>query len=185
MRSIVKDGSNASQQKVSATVFLNSRNELLTASQILTCLPRSDIVIYSVSSSDSIAYRSIASALPVSVYPAPRNARIIIPKFTTNNNIELLHENLHNWHVGTLEGYKDWAGSDAETGTYDALAHLVFSPLPTLGTSGAPVIDAETSSVVGVITGTRMYNRVAGLKGWATPAEALLELFQLPSFGTL
>jgi len=65
-------------------------------------------------------------------------------------------------------------------GTYDALSHLLFSPLPTAGSSGGPIVDEETGAVIGVMLGTRMDNRVEGTRGWGVPSETIFEMFSLP-----
>lgn len=77
---------------------------------------------------------------------------------------------------GRVLGYRDWAGSDAHPGTYDALAHLLFMPLPTPGSSGGPLIDDQTGADVGLVRGTRMDSAVEGLRGWAVPAESIYEV---------
>lgn len=63
-----------------------------------------------------------------------------------------------------------------QPGTYDSLAHMFITPIPTPGSSGGPIIDLESGSVVGVIRGSRMDNRISGLKGWATSAESVYEV---------
>lgn len=77
---------------------------------------------------------------------------------------------------GRVLGYRDWAGGEAHPGTYDALANMLFAPLPTPGSSGGPIVDEQTGAVVGVIRGTRMDSAVEGLRGWAVPAEAIYEV---------
>jgi S1-C subfamily serine protease len=53
---------------------------------------------------------------------------------------------------------------------------MFITPIPTPGSSGGPIIDLEDGAVVGVVKGSRMDNRVAGLKGWATSAESIYEV---------
>jgi len=60
------------------------------------------------------------------------------------------------------------------------LNHILFTPTPTAGSSGGPIVDEETGAVVGVILGSRMDNRVEGVRGWGVPAEAIFEMFSLP-----
>lgn len=54
---------------------------------------------------------------------------------------------------------------------------MIVTPIPTPGSSGGPIIDLENGAVVGVVRGSRMDNRIAGLKGWATSAESIYEVF--------
>jgi hypothetical protein len=53
---------------------------------------------------------------------------------------------------------------------------MFFSAIPTPGSSGGPIVDLESGSVVGVIRGSRLDNRVAGLRGWATSSESIYEV---------
>ncbi|WFD03348.1 hypothetical protein MOBT1_002037 [Malassezia obtusa] len=108
------------------------------------------------------------------------------------------------WARATLTGYKDPIGRVAETGTYDELAQLNFKlrddvpetpeglrgsnlmrsmtyfPLP--GSSGGPVVDIETGSVVGIVRGHRT-SQLHGSRGDAVPAEKIFEFFALPGLG--
>jgi hypothetical protein len=45
-----------------------------------------------------------------------------------------------------------------------------------MGSSGGPVIDIESGAVVGLIRGSRLDNRIAGLRGWATTSESIFEV---------
>jgi hypothetical protein len=56
---------------------------------------------------------------------------------------------------------------------------MLITPIPTPGSSGGPIIDLENGTVVGVVRGSRMDNRIAGLKGWATSAESIYEVKSL------
>lgn len=58
---------------------------------------------------------------------------------------------------------------------------MLFKPPPTAGSSGGPIIDEETGAVVGVMLGTRMDNRVEGLRGWGVPSESIFEVSCVPS----
>jgi hypothetical protein len=63
-----------------------------------------------------------------------------------------------------------------QPGTYDALSHLLFTPLPTAGSSGGPIIDEESGAVVGIMLGTRMDSRIEGVRGWGVPSESIFEV---------
>jgi hypothetical protein len=100
------------------------------------------------------------------------------------------------WVQGTVLGYRDFAGRETEVcditliscgdpdaskpGTYDSLSHMLFSALPTPGSSGGPIVDEESGAVVGVMLGTRMDNRVEGVRGWGVPSETIFEMFSSP-----
>jgi hypothetical protein len=53
---------------------------------------------------------------------------------------------------------------------------MLFQPLPTTGSSGGPIVDENTGSVVGVMLGTRMDNSIEGMRGWGVPAETIFEV---------
>ena len=63
-----------------------------------------------------------------------------------------------------------------QPGTYDQLSYIRFSPIPSPGSSGAPIIDEESGSVVAVVTGHGTINRIEGHNGFGTPAEAIFEV---------
>jgi hypothetical protein len=63
-----------------------------------------------------------------------------------------------------------------QPGTYDALSHMLFQPLPTTGSSGGPIVDENTGAVVGVMLGTRMDSSIEGVRGWGVPAETIFEV---------
>lgn len=53
---------------------------------------------------------------------------------------------------------------------------MLFNPLPTAGSSGGLIVDEESGAVIGVMLGTRMDNRVEGLRGWGVPSETIFEV---------
>ena len=69
-----------------------------------------------------------------------------------------------------------------QPGTYDALNHMMFTPLPTSGSSGGPIVDENTGAVVGMVLGSQMDgSRMDGMRGWGVPAEAIFEVRLHPS----
>lgn len=54
---------------------------------------------------------------------------------------------------------------------------MFFTPPPTPGSSGGPIIEEASGAVVGVILGSRMDNRIEGVKGWGVPSESIYEVF--------
>ncbi|KAJ3479185.1 hypothetical protein NLI96_g9238 [Meripilus lineatus] len=123
--------------------------------------------------------------LPVSPYPVHPGAAIRA-HFVTDKQPEedgwrpWIGHTWSKWVKGTVLGYRDFAGREAKPGTYDALSHLLFKPLPTPGSSGGPIVDEESGAVVGIMLGTRMDNRIEGVRGWGVPAETIFEMFSLP-----
>ncbi|KAJ6519581.1 hypothetical protein C8R45DRAFT_886226 [Mycena sanguinolenta] len=147
-------------------------------SRIVSAVPRSDILILQTES-------PVLPTLPVSPYPAQRDTAIRAHFVTHQPPQEpgwtpWLGGSWSKWVRGTVLGYRDFAGRETQPGTYDSLSHMLFSPLPTPGSSGGPIVDEESGAVVGVMLGTRMDNRVEGVRGWGVPSETIFEMFSLP-----
>ena len=64
-----------------------------------------------------------------------------------------------------------------QVGTHDELASMDILPVPLPGCSGAPVVAVDTGAVVGLVRGSRLGHSDRRRLGFATPTEALLELF--------
>jgi len=148
-------------------------------SAVVSAIPRSDILLL------KTAPASALPTLPVSPYPVQRET-VIRAHFVTHERPQedgwtpWVGDTWSKWVRGTVLGYRDFAGRETQPGTYDSLSHMLFSPLPTPGSSGGPIVDEESGAVVGVMLGTRMDNRVEGVRGWGIPAETIFELFRLP-----
>ncbi|KAF5368477.1 hypothetical protein D9758_002379 [Tetrapyrgos nigripes] len=130
---------------------------------ISSALPRSDLILLSCTTPS-------VPTVPVSPYPVhpqtPIRAHFV-------SHVKPKEPGWSSWIGGT---WSKWPG------TYDALNHMLFRPLPTAGSSGGPIIDEESGAVVGVMLGTRMDNRIEGLRGWGVPSETIFEvkMFSLP-----
>ncbi|KAI0762804.1 hypothetical protein C8Q74DRAFT_1371790 [Fomes fomentarius] len=152
---------------------------------VLSAMHRGDILLLSSASSSSTV------TLPVNPYPVhpgtPIRAHFVADKPPVNGSARdregwtpWLGGTWRKWVKGTVVGYRDYAGREAQPGTYDSLAHLHFDPSPTAGSSGGPIIDEESGSVIGVVLGTQLVNQVEGVRGWGVPAEMIFEMFSLP-----
>ena len=53
---------------------------------------------------------------------------------------------------------------------------MLFTPFPTAGSSGGPVVDEESGAVVGMMLGSRMDSHVQGVRGWGIPSETIYEV---------
>ncbi|KAJ6574860.1 hypothetical protein B0H19DRAFT_1126070 [Mycena capillaripes] len=165
----------------SGTFFLFGAGSSLSGhpvSRIVSAIPRSDILLMQ-------GPLSACPTLPVSPYPVQRNTAIRAHFVTHERPQETgwtpwVGGTWSKWVRGTVLGYRGFSGRETEPGTYDSLSHMLFSPLPTSGSSGGPIVDEETGAVVGVILGTRMDNRVEGVRGWGVPSETIFEMFSLP-----
>ncbi|CCA77756.1 hypothetical protein PIIN_02978 [Serendipita indica DSM 11827] len=164
----------------SNTLIMTNDGRILEASGCPSSLPRHDLlVLHSKPGVD-------LPTLPVSPYPAPIGTEVAI---------HCLHENplpdegwtpafggliYRKWFHGHITDYRDFAGNQAKPGTYDVLANVFFSQIPTPGSSGGPIIDIQTGAVVGTIRGSQLDNRLTGIRGWGTSAESIYEMFVLP-----
>jgi len=165
----------------SGAFFLSGAGRSLSVhpvSRIVSAIPRSDILLMQ-------STLSTFPTLPVSPYPVQRKTAIRAHFVTHERPQETgwtpwVGDTWSKWVRGTVLGYRDFSGRETEPGTYDSLSHMLFSPLPTSGSSGGPIVDEETGAVVGVILGTRMDNRVEGVRGWGVPSETIFEMFSLP-----
>lgn len=120
------------------------------------------------------------------------------PRGTGSLGPSLIAENVvrSRWGRATVVGYKDAIGRVAETGTYDDLFQMDFAlradapenprtllernshgaapEFPAPGSSGGPVVDVHTGSVVGIVRGYRI-NQIHGSRGDAVPSEKVYE----------
>ncbi|KXN84791.1 hypothetical protein AN958_12085 [Leucoagaricus sp. SymC.cos] len=151
---------------------------------VVSALPRSDLLLLSCKIDQS---KHLLKTLPISPYPAHADTSV------KTHFVALTIPNSEGWHPwiggtwgkwidGKVLGYRDFAGRETEIkpGTYDPLSHLLFKPYPTPGSSGGPIIEESSGAVVGVTLGSRMDNRVEGMRGWGVPSEAIYEMFALP-----
>jgi len=149
-------------------------------SDVVSALPRSDLLLLSCK-----VPPGTINTLPVSPYPAHEDTSILAhfvnhKKPSGSGWHPWVGDTWGKWVKGKVLGYRDFAGRETKPGTYDALSHLIFTPLPTTGSSGGPIIEEESGAVVGMILGTRMDNRVEGVRGWGVPSESIFEMFTLP-----
>lgn len=190
-----------SSQSATLVLVPSSSGEVFTyyAASILSSLPMSDLVLYSITSSHPDPSQATIRTLPVDQYPAHEGARTRMhtvsflsssnatpsawdrifessPSSPTSLTPDFSSLVSSTWVPGTILGYRDRAGSEVHPGTYDSLAHMLFHPVPTFGSSGGPILDEGSGAVVGVVTGDVMVNRVEGRRGTGTPAEALFEV---------
>ncbi|KAF8641079.1 hypothetical protein AX17_000723 [Amanita inopinata Kibby_2008] len=182
---LLRQGPSTSRNWLSGTFVITSNGHHLhpafhAVSRVVSSLPRSGLVLLSCKIPPGSA-----KPLPVSPYPAPNQTRIrahfvVHQKPEESGWSPWLGGTWSKWVSGEVLGYRDLAGRETRPGTYDALSHMLFTPQPTAGSSGGPIVDEESGGVVGVMVGTRMDRRVDGLRGWGVPAEAIFEMFALP-----
>lgn len=170
---------------------------------IPSCIPRSDLLL--LDADDKLGLPKL-KPLPVSPYPVHKDTKVRA-HFVTDRQEPFLSLGQHNWSpwMGAsgvyrawaeciIQGYRDFSGRETHVGkssaiprvllmqitkpgTYDALSHMMFTPLPTSGSSGGPIVDEDTGAVVGMVLGSQMDgSRVNGMRGWGAPAEVIFEV---------
>ncbi|KAF8971582.1 hypothetical protein BDZ97DRAFT_1252714 [Flammula alnicola] len=176
---LLSDYATAETNRFTGTFVVTGSREALgvfPVSRVVSALPRSDLILLSCA-----VPPGNLNTLPVSPYPAHKGTAIRAHFVTHEKPDEAgwspwIGGTWGKWHEGKVLGYRDFAGRETKPGTYDALSHLLFTPLPTAGSSGGPIIDEESGAVVGVMLGTRMDNRVEGVRGWGVPSESIFEV---------
>ena len=180
--------------------------DIYPVKSIPSCIPRSDVLLLEVFQPDTKLELPKLSSLPVSPYPVHKDTRVRA-HFVADSRGPLLSLGHHGWAawMGSagvyrawaecmVRGYRDFTGREThvgplssiarvlftqttQPGTYDALNHMMFTPLPTSGSAGGPIVDEDTGAVVGMVLGSQMDgSRVDGVRGWGVPAEVIFEV---------
>jgi hypothetical protein len=139
-------------------------------------------------------------SLPISPYPAVVGTPIATLAYTNPARKDGEEPPPREWSMGRITEYRDARGHEAQasplhrslellltflsvqTGTYDQLDLILTTTLPRQGSSGGPIVDVATGAVVGIVRGSMQSHGEKGARGFATPAERVFELFQLPGF---
>ncbi|BGP50220.1 hypothetical protein JCM10450v2_006136 [Rhodotorula kratochvilovae] len=180
----------ASSAVPSATFVLASSGHVYTVTSLASSSSEADLLLLRLSPSpinpSAIPILPLRT-LPISPYPPPTSSAIAMhgyvnPLARLRRKLQRLPE--REWTRGRIAEYKDPIGRTAEVGTYDALAAMWVDCCPSPGSSGGPVVDCETGSVVGVTRGSTHQHGERQRYGFATPAERIFELFRLPGFKT-
>ncbi|GAA5897427.1 uncharacterized protein JCM6883_006695 [Sporobolomyces salmoneus] len=181
----------------SATFIVTSSGHTFTVSSILSSLPASDLLLLRlspvpldssyVSSSSSLSPPPRLRSLPINPYPSPISSVIsthayINPLTRLSRKLNQLPE--RSWQKGRIVEYKDSLGREAHPGTYDELSSFWTSSVPEEGSSGGPIVELESGSVVGVTRGSSHKYGERSEYGFATPSERILDMFALPGFKT-
>ncbi|KWU45943.1 hypothetical protein RHOSPDRAFT_32421 [Rhodotorula sp. JG-1b] len=174
----------------SATFVLAQSGHVYTVQALLSSITEADLLLLRLSpdpiNPSALPLRRLRS-LPINPYPAPVSTSVAVHRYL--NPLSRLRRKLQKlpereWDDGTVREYKDPIGRTAEPGTYDALHSMWLSCAPTSGSSGGPVIDRTTGSVIGVTRGSTHKYGERQEYGFATPSERIFEMFRLPGFKT-
>lgn len=149
----------------SATFILTSSGHAYPVTSLASSSSASDILLLRLSPTplNNASPSSPVPALrplPINPYPPPPESRIALHTYL--NPLSRLSRKLarlpaREWARGRVAEYKDAAGRTAEVGTYDELAAMWVDCVPSEGSSGGPVVDCESGSVVGVTRGRSLF----------------------------
>ncbi|GAA5986266.1 hypothetical protein JCM10908_006482 [Rhodotorula pacifica] len=174
----------------SATFVLAQSGHVFPVQILLSSIGEADLLLLRLApepiNPSALPLRRLRS-LPINPYPAPVSTAVAVHRYL--NPLSRLRRKLQKrtereWEEGTVREYKDEIGRTAEPGTYDALHSMWLSCAPASGSSGGPVIDRATGSVIGVTRGSTHKYGERQEYGFATPSERIFEMFRLPGFKT-
>ncbi|GAA5968825.1 hypothetical protein JCM8115_006465 [Rhodotorula mucilaginosa] len=174
----------------SATFVLAQSGHVYTVQALLSSITEADLLLLRLSpdpiNPSALPLRRLRS-LPINPYPAPVSTSVAVHRYL--NPLSRLRRKLQKlpereWDEGSVREYKDQIGRTAEPGTYDGLHSMWLTCAPTSGSSGGPVIDRATGSVIGVTRGSTHKYGERQEYGFATPGERIFEMFRLPGFKT-
>lgn len=184
LRSLALPSTNRSAS--SSTLIISRSGQVFPVSSIASALPLSDILLYNLGEAGAGTADTTKSlhSVPVSLYPpqiSTQQSLFTIAQGTAATE-QRPGDSVEGWKTTTVVGYKDVRGHDAEPGTYDELNSISIDLLPTPGSSGGPLVSAS-GAVTGLVRGSRMAFGDRRRTGFATPAEKIFEMFQLPGLG--
>ncbi|WWC63034.1 uncharacterized protein I303_105633 [Kwoniella dejecticola CBS 10117] len=128
----------------------------------------------------SIPRSPILRSLPISPFPVYRGQKVQVHEYGTGG--EWIQGIKREWKEAEMMGYRNHAWREVQPGTTSALPYITFSSRPSNGSSGGPIVDAQSGAVVGVVSGSRTISAVKGERGYGASAENIFELFSLPGF---
>ncbi|GAA5959520.1 hypothetical protein JCM3765_002354 [Sporobolomyces pararoseus] len=185
----------------STSFVLTCSGHIFPIESLLSSLPSSDLLLLRLSQNpiDSSYTNSQSStsssssppprlrSLPINPYPSPPST--LISTYSYLNPLSKLYSTspskLNNWQSGKIIEYKDSIGRTiSEVGSYDELNSFYMSNSPIKGSSGGPIIEIESGSVIGITRGSTHKYGDRTRYGFATPSERILDFFELPNLKT-
>ena len=167
--------SSSKSDEKSQSIVITHEGELIRIATVESHLVISDVVLLKLQGGRKI------TSLAVDPYPARVSAPLLSYDFVTASlSSTSLPTISHSWKPAEVLFYQDRCGREAAPGTYDELSSMMYSHPPSNGSSGGPIINQETRSVVGVVRGSELGATNRKLMGFAIPSEGLFEAFKLP-----
>jgi hypothetical protein len=159
----------------SQSIVITHEGELIPVASIESHLVVSDLVLLRLQEGRKI------TSLAVDPYPAPVSTPVLSCDFVTASlSPTSLPAISYSWKSAEVLFYKGRCGQEVETGTYDELSSVMYSHPPSNGSSGGPIVNKETRSVIGIVRGSEVSYANRKRIGFATPSESLFEAFKLP-----
>ena len=159
----------------SQSIAITDEGELIHVAAVESHLVGSDLVLLRLQGGRRI------TSLAVDPYPAQVSTSILSYDFVaaslSSTSVPTIS---YSWKPAEVLWYQDRCGREATTGTYDELSSMMCSHLPSNGSSGGPIVNKETRSVVGIVRGNEVSYTTRKRIGFATPSECLFEAFKLP-----
>ena len=159
----------------SQTIAITHEGDLIRIATVESHLVQSDLVLLRLQGKRKI------TSLPVDPYPAQVATPLLSYDFITMSLSSTSRPTVsYSWKPAEVLFYRGRCGQEAQTGTYDELSSMMCSHLPSDGSSGGPIVNKETRSVVGITRGNEVNYSTRKRIGFATPSECLFEAFKLP-----
>ncbi len=157
------------------SIVITHEGELIRVATVESHLVVSDLVLLRLQEGRKI------TSLAVDPYPAPVSTPVLSYDFVTVSLSPISCPTIsYSWKPAEVLFYKGRCGQEVATGTYDELSSMMCSHLPSDGSSGGPIVNKETKSVVGIVRGNELSYATRKRIGFATPSECLFEAFKLP-----
>ncbi|UJR08371.1 hypothetical protein I4U23_012642 [Adineta vaga] len=159
----------------SQSIVITDKGNLIGVASIESHLVRSDLVIFRLQEGQKI------TSLAIDPYPAPISTPLLTYDFRTASLSSSSQPTIsYVWKSAEVLCYRGPCGQEAETGTYDELTSMMHTHPSSNGSSGGPIVNEETKSVVGIVRGSEVNYTNRKRIGFAIPSEHLFEAFKLP-----
>lgn len=167
--------SSAESDHKSQSLVITHEGEVIRVISVESHLVSSDLALLRLQEGRKI------TSLPVDPYPAPVSTALLSYEFVTASLSSVSLPTIsYSWKPAEVLFYKDRCGHEAAIGTYDELSSMIYSHPPANGSSGGPIVNSQTRSVVGIVRGSEVPFGNRKLVGFAVPSECLFEAFKLP-----
>ncbi|CAF1085890.1 unnamed protein product [Adineta ricciae] len=167
--------SSSSYDSKSKSIVITHDGNLIGIAALESHLVRSDLVIL------RLQHEHKLPSLAVDPYPAPTTTSLLTYDFQTVSLSPTSTPTVsYSWKLAEVLCYRGPCGQEAQAGTYDELTSMMHSHPSSNGSSGGPIVNKETRSVVGIVRGSEVNYTNRKRIGFAIPSEHLYDAFRLP-----